>query len=438
MREPYIPATNEIANEPQNAALTPQTGQPAPAPLPAEKTDALTALVCLLLGYIYTYYLFGDIAFGHVPPYMFYFLLFGYTGLTLANIYLKRMTPPLESWFWLAVMLCLALPVPWAQIAFTSSFWGNLLLHGVVLYWTLMVTGCITETSGFAARDIFAALFIVPFGNFFNLPRVLFRQLRTVKSSNALLVAGSLVVALPLLGIVIFLLGQADVGFYQLTGAISEWFDRLIVEEQVMRVLLSLPVAGVLYGALHGGLHHRSAKSYSHAAPIALTGALPAAAPCATLYAFSAVYALFIGVQGSYLFSAFLGRLPEGWTYSGYARAGFFQLCAVAAVNIALLALARHLTKQPTAPLRIGTTIFCGLSLLLAVTALAKLGMYITAYGLSVLRVQSLLGQLWLVFVFSLFLTAQWREIKVARAVLLSGAGLAAVLSIVPWTLFLP
>lgn len=437
MNEPYVPATNEIANEPQNAALAPQASQPAPAPLPAEKADALTALGCLLLGYVYTY-CWGSIAFGHAPPLMFYLLLFGYTGLTLANIYLKRMTPPRESWFWLAVMLCLALPEPWAQLAFTSSFWNSLLLHGVVLYWTLMVTGCITETSGFAARDILAALFVVPFGNFFNLPRVLFRQLRTVKSGNALLVAGSLVVALPLLGIVILLLGEADVGFYQLTGVISEWFDRLFGEEQVMRVLLSLPVAGVLYGALHGGLHHRSAKSYSHDTPMALTGVLPAAAPCAALYAFNAVYALFIGVQGSYLFSSFWGRLPEGWTYSGYARAGFFQLCAVAAVNIALLALARHLTKQPTAPLRIGTTIFCGLSLLLAVTALAKLGMYITAYGLSVLRVKSLLGQLWLVFVFSLFLIAQWREIKVARPVLLSGAGLAAVLSIVPWTLFLP
>lgn len=436
MNEPYIPATNEIANETQNAALAPQDSKPAPAPLPAEKADALTALGCLLLGYVYTYC--WSIAFGHAPLLMFYLLLFGYTGLTLANIYLKRMTPPRESWFWLAVMLCLALPEPWAQLAFTSSFWNSLLLHGVVLYWTLMVTGCITETSGFAARDILAALFVVPFGNFFNLPRVLFRQLRTVKSGNALLVAGSLVVALPLLGIVILLLGEADVGFYQLTGAISEWFDRLFLEEQVMRVLLSLPVAGVLYGALHGGLHHRSAKSYSHDTPMALTGVLPAAAPCAALYAFNAVYALFIGVQGSYLFSSFWGRLPEGWTYSGYARAGFFQLCAVAAVNIALLALARHLTKQPTAPLRIGTTIFCGLSLLLAVTALAKLGMYVTAYGLSVLRVKSLLGQLWLVFVFSLFLIAQWREIKVARPVLLSGAGLAAVLSIVPWTLFLP
>lgn len=56
------------------------------------------------------------------------------------------------------------------------------------------------------------------------------------------------------------------------------------------------------------------------------------------------VYALFCAVQVRFLFAGLLTdgsiALPDGLTYSEYARSGFFQLLAVTAINVTLFGLA--------------------------------------------------------------------------------------------------
>lgn len=51
-----------------------------------------------------------------------------------------------------------------------------------------------------------------------------------------------------------------------------------------------------------------------------------------------AVYLLFCGIQVIYLFMG-KGSLPEGMTYAGYARQGFFQLLFVALLNLVMVLL---------------------------------------------------------------------------------------------------
>ncbi len=67
------------------------------------------------------------------------------------------------------------------------------------------------------------------------------------------------------------------------------------------------------------------------------------------LFVLCAVYLLFISMQAKYLFGAFWGALPEGFSYSEYARQGFFELCRVAAINIVILLAANVMSRAQAA-----------------------------------------------------------------------------------------
>ena len=102
------------------------------------------------------------------------------------------------------------------------------------------------------------------------------------------------------------------------------------------------------------------------------------------------LYTSFISMQAKYLFGAFWGALPEGFSYSEYARQGFFELCRVAAINIVILLAANVMSRAQAAEnclLRVCNTALSALTLLLLATAAAKMALYIAAYGLTVKRV---------------------------------------------------
>lgn len=99
-----------------------------------------------------------------------------------------------------------------------------------------------------------------------------------------------------------------------------------------------------------------------------------------------AVYVLFFASQWQYYVSAFTNVLPEKFSYAEYAREGFFQLCAVSVINLAIIASVILFTKKSkgsSVVLKILTIIFSVFTLVLITTAIAKLVMYINIYGLT-------------------------------------------------------
>lgn len=99
-----------------------------------------------------------------------------------------------------------------------------------------------------------------------------------------------------------------------------------------------------------------------------------------------AVYILFFASQWHYYVSAFTNVLPENFSYAEYAREGFFQLCTVSVINLAIIAAVILFTKKSkfsSAVLKILTVIFSAFTLVLITTAIAKLVMYINIYGLT-------------------------------------------------------
>ncbi len=124
-----------------------------------------------------------------------------------------------------------------------------------------------------------------------------------------------------------------------------------------------------------------------------------------------ALYAVFFVSQWDYYTLAFRGVVPDGYSYAEYAREGFFQLCAVSAVNLLMMLgctwfsrLQSHGSKIILKIITIAISVF---SLILILTAASKMYLYILEYGLTPLRVYSSWAMIVLSVIFILFIAKQ-------------------------------
>lgn len=124
------------------------------------------------------------------------------------------------------------------------------------------------------------------------------------------------------------------------------------------------------------------------------------------------LYVVFFISQIEEYTSAFTGVLPEGFIYSDYARSGFFELCRVAALNALVILVSSICSRRSgeRAPLasRLVCVILSLCSLVLIATALAKMFLYINAYGMTQKRVYVSLFMLLMSVGFILCIAAQF------------------------------
>lgn len=111
------------------------------------------------------------------------------------------------------------------------------------------------------------------------------------------------------------------------------------------------------------------------------------------------VYLLFCGIQ---IFSLFLGNmeLPAGYTYSEYARRGYFELLAVNILNCVLVLVGLKRFRESFILKAILTAMSCCTYIMIASSAM-RMVMYISMYHLTFLRVLVL----WSLSVLTLLLT---------------------------------
>ncbi len=135
------------------------------------------------------------------------------------------------------------------------------------------------------------------------------------------------------------------------------------------------------------------------------------------LWVLNSVYVVYLCTQTAYFFSAFGGVLPTRYseTVSDYARRGFFEMCAVVAINLAVLFFTMVLVKKEKRKLPLSSRLLgsflCGFTILLIFTALSKMFLYIQGFGLTRLRVTTSIFMIFLVFVF----IAVWIRLFVRR-----------------------
>jgi|GEM_PF-4070784 len=111
------------------------------------------------------------------------------------------------------------------------------------------------------------------------------------------------------------------------------------------------------------------------------------------LSVFSVIYIMYLFSQLAYFTDAFSGILPENFTFAQYARRGFFEICIIAAINLALIFTVLLITRRNDGRLPVEIKLFgtfIGLfTLLLGVASIAKMAMYIESYGMTVARLNA-------------------------------------------------
>jgi len=104
----------------------------------------------------------------------------------------------------------------------------------------------------------------------------------------------------------------------------------------------------------------------------------------------SLVYAVFCTIQILYLFTEGFSVLPKGFTFSEYARRGFFELLVVTAINIFLMILSTKYFEDCKF-IRIILTFITACTYIMIGSAAYRMILYIEAYNLTFLRLFVLL-----------------------------------------------
>jgi hypothetical protein len=207
-----------------------------------------------------------------------------------------------------------------------------------------------------------------------------------------------------LLGLFVPLFASADAAFAHLLG---EALPQGSVDRPVARIAAWALVAG------GGGALLRAAT----AAPSAPAGTAPPTGRLARLEwlvplgLLVTLFAAFVALQLTTLYGGDAHVLrTAGLSYAEYARQGFAQLIAAAALTLAVVAgavrWARRASRDDEELLRGLLAALCTLTLVVLASALTRLGLYESAFGFTRLRLAAHAEILWLGGLFVLVLAA--------------------------------
>lgn len=196
-----------------------------------------------------------------------------------------------------------------------------------------------------------------------------------------------LLITLPLFLVVAALLGSADAVFRQVTKGIWEAVNFENVIGIVFQVVLWFYGVYMLLANLCNRSLKEEVKDHRNGEPliaITITAAL------------SLLYLFFSWIQIVYLF---LGKmqLPDGYTYATYAREGFFQLLAVAVLNLIIVLVCLAFFRESKVLKGILTVMSLCTYVMIASSALRMI-LYVQTYNLTFLRI----FVLWALIVLSL------------------------------------
>jgi hypothetical protein len=248
---------------------------------------------------------------------------------------------------------------------------------------------------------------------------------------NVLAAARGAAIALPLLLVFGSLLTQADAGFDRLIGRTFNLDLPLATSHLGLTLVFAWGAAGVL----------RALVIPTPPSADAVPGpAVPAWRPRLGMVEMATVLGLldllflsFVILQLPHFFGSYGDLLAPGTaTFSAYARRGFFELCVVAGLVLPLLMTTHWLIGGDDARqervFRFVAGTMVGLVFVIILSALHRMRLYQSAYGLTELRVYTTAFMVWLTAVFAWF---SWTVLRGRRERFAFGAVTAAVETIV-------
>ncbi len=239
------------------------------------------------------------------------------------------------------------------------------------------------------------------------------------KNRNSIRGIAGVLCAIPVLCIVVPLLVKSDAAFEGLVSSFIPNPANLVVD-----IILTLICAPFIIG-FAASLRYREKSALSFREPkgidtVFLSSFFGVISLCYLVYLFS---------QTAYFFSAFSGLLPEGYKFTAaeYARRGFFELCCIAGINLALIFLMIILSKKNDGNLPAvlkGFGCFTGVfTLAIIATALSKMVLYINRFGMTVLRLGTSAFMVFTAVVFvAVILRCFSKKIKILHTALITAS----------------
>lgn len=277
-----------------------------------------------------------------------------------------------------------------SSVVFTlygNDYISRFIAFAVLFVSTVICTNSLTDKTIADNLDgVFKLIrtFIAPIEN---APTIAKSVLKNDKKKTVLQVGGAVIAAIPILAIVISLLVSADAAFEGLVEKIASTLGTTVVKLFVSIIVF----AGVVLFAVT--CKYELNKSESKPFQLDKTRFINTPFAITFLGLIALVYLIYMFSQTAYFFSAFSGILPEGYefSFSEYARRGFFETEAIAFINLVIMVLSVWLVIRrdngTLNPVIKGVLTFIGVfTILFIATAISKMVMYIDEYGLTVLR----------------------------------------------------
>lgn len=371
--------------------------------------DTIAAWCCFALGFIFTRFVADNPCgiWGGV-----FWALVGVLTAVYARVKKLPVTRAHIAVFAVAELFCF---VPLFSANYLVNFLAACFSFALMFYLSAAVSGAELFGKRFVG-DLLKSLLIKPFSEFIAAPRAASSVFKNRKhTKNLLYAAAGLICALPLTIIVVSLLKSSDGAFEQLIdkmlGCLPELSFGLI-----WQIIFALPIGMYVFGMLFSA----NSKAEAPAESGCSLRLLPATLVYAAVTPVCLFYLVYILSQLGYLTAAFGGTLPAGYSYSEFARRGFFELCVVAVINLCVIAVMQAFTRRgendirPRA-LRVYTVVISVFTLLLIASALSKMFLYIGEMGMTPLRIYTSWFMLVLTAAFVLIILLQFKEIPFWR-----------------------
>ena len=238
----------------------------------------------------------------------------------------------------------------------------------------------------------------------FTTPRTALRQSRasvaslksvTEHTAGMKSVLRGALMGLPILLLFAALLAGSDERFQRVLNSAFDWDGDDFVQYLFFFAVGFVAFVAALYRTQLGDL-----KPYRQSAPKKVLGHTEI---LTMLSMVNGLFLTYVLVQFSYFFGgdAFIGENVQA-TYSSYARAGFFELVVLALLVLPML-LALHWYQVHQAESRLSVALWwsvvatVGLLMLIEVSAIYRMVLYTSAYGLTELRFYSTMFMFWLI-----------------------------------------
>lgn len=341
----------------------------------------------------------------------------------LLYVCMKKLGLPIKKFTWFAFTLCVLLAI---SLVFTTNTGMQLLTTaGILILLDFSLIHQLNDDADFLFFEFVSRILKLPFGALaaIGFPFVdgfrFISRTRLFKNGTFRNVLFGLIAAVPILGILLLLLSNADMMFDRLAGRFVK--NLFFTSDPFFCLLMILAGFLVCYAVLCAacGMSSpgfigktlfpeekvelpESELNQIESAAVADTtfedsktadSALSSSAPkkinsvflSTILTSITLVYTVFCGIQILYLFAGGIFTLPEQFTYSEYARKGFFELLFVAVLNFVLVIFCISKAEK-TKAVKILLTAMSGCTFIMIASAAYRMLLYVSSYHMTMLR----------------------------------------------------